>query len=122
MKGFDTQQVLDLIRQKRTDLELGQSDLARKLGISTSNYRKIESGQVRLCMDRYLEICAVMEIPADLIFGQLENGVELDQMRAQLKRLEIAMREYREEIEYLRSQNLYLSSLLVQRDKNLRSA
>lgn len=122
MKKFDIQDVIDLIRLKRTELELGRTEMARKLGISASNYRKIEAGQVRLCMDRYFDICAALDIPLDWVFGQLEKGVELDQMRAQLNRLEVAMREYREEIAYLRSQNLYLSSLLTQSDKNLRSA
>lgn len=54
--------VLKNIKRLRKAKKLNQDDMAKKLNITTSTYQKIEQGLITLSIDRFLEICRILEI------------------------------------------------------------
>lgn len=65
------------IRRMRISLELSQSDLATKLGITLSGYSKIERGKTDLTVNRLLEIAAALNVSPGIFFtDEIQNKVE----------------------------------------------
>lgn len=74
--------VLKKIKEIRKQKGLNQKEMAEKLNISISSYQKIEQGILVLSLNRFLEICMILEIdsynlllPAvnEDIVGQIEK-------------------------------------------------
>ncbi len=58
--------ILEKIRTTRVSKGYTQDYIAEKLGIDAVNYGRIERGQARLTLDRFLKICEILEIePAE---------------------------------------------------------
>ncbi len=61
-------EILDKIRQIRLSRGYTQEYMADKLGIDTVNYGRIERGQSKLTIDRFLRICEILDVkPIDLL-------------------------------------------------------
>lgn len=56
------------IRTIRQTKGLTQDYLADKIGIDTVNYGRIERGQAKLTVDRFLEISEILEVAPNLFF------------------------------------------------------
>lgn len=56
--------ILERIRKKRESLGYSQEYVAYKLGMTQKGYSKIELGITQLKLDEFLQICAILSIPA----------------------------------------------------------
>lgn len=54
--------VLKKIKEKRKEKGFNQTDMAEKLSINVSTYSKIEQNIISLSIERFLEICRILEI------------------------------------------------------------
>jgi len=108
---------LKLLRQERLSKKLTQADLAEVLHVSPRTYRKIEAGEINLSLERFLVLCQHLKIdPIAMLEGQLVEFDEFHQQRINAG-LEAAVSIMREEMHYLREQNLRLTELLAERDQ-----
>lgn len=104
--------ILTLLRKQRIKKGLTQADLADVLHVSPRTYRKIESGEINLSLERFLVLCEHYKLdPIALLEGQLSEFDEFHQQRINAG-LENAVNTLREEMHYLREQNLELTRLL----------
>lgn len=70
MSGLQVRQVLQNIRKRRGELGYSQEYMAHRLGISQKGYSKLELDVSRLTVDRFLDICEILEMdPAEMISG-----------------------------------------------------
>ena len=61
------------IRQRRTELNLTQEDLAERAGVSVSFIGHIERGEKAASVDTVVELCKVLELSLDyVILGKKE--------------------------------------------------
>ena len=54
--------VLKKIKEKRKEKGFNQTEMAEKLSINVSTYSKIEQNIISLSIERFLEICRILEI------------------------------------------------------------
>ncbi len=75
---MEAKQVLERIRTIRKEKNLNQKRMAELLNISQPGYQKIEQGINVLSLDRFLEICNILEIDSYnlLLPARNENIVE----------------------------------------------
>ena len=66
----EEQTLSDLIRARRMALGLSQEELAEKLNVSRQAVAKWESGKSFPASERLLELCRVLEIPAEQLLHQ----------------------------------------------------
>ena len=105
-----------MLRQERQRKKFTQADLAEVLHVSPRTYRKIESGEINLSLERFLVLCQHLKIdPIALLEGQLVEFDEFHQQRINAG-LESALVTMREEMHYLREQNLRLTQLLSEKN------
>lgn len=115
MKNFISS-TLKMLRQERESKKFTQADLAEVLNVSPRTYRKIESGEINLSLERFLILCQFLKIdPVALMEGQLVEFDEFHQQRINAG-LEAAVSIMREEMHYLREQNLKLTELLAAKE------
>jgi transcriptional regulator with XRE-family HTH domain len=66
------------VRERRTDLAISRSELARLLGISAEQLRRCEAGLASLVASRLHEIGAALAVPASYFFeGLPKDGTKL---------------------------------------------
>lgn len=61
------------IRSKRTELNIGQSELARRVGVSRQQLTRIENGEHRPRVDLALRIAWELETSVDALFDGWER-------------------------------------------------
>jgi len=75
--SFQTMKIYEKIRAIRQSKALTQDFVADKLNIDPVNYGRIERGQANLTMDRFLDICKILEIHPKLFFEESTDNVDL---------------------------------------------
>ena len=68
-------EIIDKIRNIRLSKGYTQEYIATKLGIDTVNYGRIERGQAKLPLDRFLKICEILEVKPEDLFNDSENEI-----------------------------------------------
>ncbi len=63
---------LDIIKNRRKDLKINKSEMSEKLGVSVSMYGKYEDGESKLDMEKFIEICEILNL--DWVNFQEENN------------------------------------------------
>ena len=58
------------MRKRRQDLNMTQTALAEKLGVSTQQVQKYESGKNRVSAGRLFDICKALNVPLSSMFEQ----------------------------------------------------
>ena len=53
---------LDIIKNRRKDLKINKSEMSEKLGVSVSMYGKYEDGESKLDMEKFIEICEILNL------------------------------------------------------------
>jgi transcriptional regulator with XRE-family HTH domain len=53
---------LAVIKKKRQELKINKSEMSEKLGVSVSMYGKYEEGESKLDVDKFIEICEILEL------------------------------------------------------------
>ena len=54
--------IIERIQIIRENKKISRKEIAEKLYISTSTYRDIEYGNIRLSLENYIELCKILEI------------------------------------------------------------
>lgn len=54
-----------MFKSRREELHLTQSDVAQKLGITTAQYCRLESGQRRLWFEQFVELAKILGFSDD---------------------------------------------------------
>lgn len=63
-------EIHEKIRTIRQTKGFTQDYVAEKIGIDTVNYGRIERGQAKLAMDRFLKISEILEVKPSLFFSE----------------------------------------------------
>ncbi len=79
-------EIIEKIRNIRLSKGYTQEYIAEKLGIDAVNYGRIERGQAKLTLDRFVKICEILDVPPgsffndepDLIIQYLEKIYETE--------------------------------------------
>lgn len=61
-----------LLRRLRREREMTQAQLARRVGLKTTQISSIESGSRNPSLDKAREIAAVFGLPIEQVFGYVE--------------------------------------------------
>ena len=67
------EEVLQKIKDLRNVKGFSHENMANKLKISTSAYRKIESNETKLTVERLLQIAKVLQTPVDKFLGTKQS-------------------------------------------------
>ena len=97
----------------RKEKKLNQSDVAKYLGITQSNYSLLESGKTRLAVEIAIKICGFFNKP--LIELMYDDGLDIDTTNLKLYKMqELAsfIRLAKVEIDYLKQINRTLAERL----------
>ena len=104
------------IKKLRELKDFTQEHLAEKLGITQSNYSKIEKGTIDIQYSKLEEIAKILDVTVEDIIGfnmvfnlknnKKANGVVINQISQNEKKL------YAEYIEALKVENSYLKSMI----------
>lgn len=82
---FDKREIAQIIKNKRKEAGLKQSELAEKIGISEKHLSKIETGKNFPALDNFLKIIKVLDLSlAD--FG-IKNNEKINSKRNYLKNI-----------------------------------
>ncbi len=79
-------EIHDKIRTVRQSKGYTQDFIADKIGIDTVNYGRIERGQAKLTIDRFIKIAEILETPPELFFAN-NNGNSNNEMLVILKKI-----------------------------------
>ena len=63
------------IKQAREIKKISQEYIATQLGISTRAYSKLETGETQLTIQRFNEICTILEVDPIKVLGFVEQKV-----------------------------------------------
>jgi transcriptional regulator with XRE-family HTH domain len=63
------------IKKVRNEQKLTLADMSDKLNMSIANYKNIESGKIKMTLDRIKEIAAVLKIPVDDLYHAEDEKV-----------------------------------------------
>ena len=69
MLNLDFKPMLLIIKQKRNELNYSQEYIALKLKTSQNAYSKIELGQTKITVDRFIAICKILELDANQLIA-----------------------------------------------------
>jgi len=79
--------ILEKIRSIRLAKGYTQEYIAAKLNIDTVNYGRIERGQSKLTVDRFIELCKILEVSPNIFFKESieeSNNSELYELTAKI--------------------------------------
>ncbi|WP_448204694.1 helix-turn-helix domain-containing protein [Azospirillum sp. sgz302134] len=68
------QRLRDILRELRQDKGLKQTEVAERLGLPQSYISKYESGERRLDVIEFIDLCAVLGVDPREIIGRLLDG------------------------------------------------
>ena len=116
------------IKKHRELKNYTQEYLAQRLNISQNAYSKIETGSVKLTIDRLISICSVLELPViemftcdenlfpsnDSKFEKLNKHIE-NVNYCNIKLLNKTIQMLAEQIDYLKSENKRIHELYKQK-------
>lgn len=112
--------------KKRISMGITQSEMAERLGMSITAYRKLEKGPTRMLNEHLEKFSEVVGITlAELVNGfepidSVESG--LDEMKVSYdSKLESIQKNYRDEIQVLRKENERLRDKLADKEELLRT-
>jgi transcriptional regulator with XRE-family HTH domain len=96
------------IKQQRLQSGLGQTQVARDLGISVAALSKIENGKTDLNVSRLAQIAAYFKIPIAQLLGLAENTDALASKGEELLKLQQELTEKKQEITALQAKVIRL--------------
>lgn len=53
---------LSVIKAKREELRYSQAEISEKLGITQSQYGKLESGRSEISLEKFIEVCNILDL------------------------------------------------------------
>jgi transcriptional regulator with XRE-family HTH domain len=68
-------EILDKIRAIRLEKGYTQEYIASKLGIDPVNYGRLERGQSKLTLERFIQICKILDVPPATFFNGGEQQI-----------------------------------------------
>jgi transcriptional regulator with XRE-family HTH domain len=63
------------IKKVRNEQKINLAEMSDKLNMSIANYKNIESGKIKLTLDRIKEIAVALKIPVDDLYHADEDKV-----------------------------------------------
>lgn len=99
------QNVLKNIKELRRKRKIGQKDIAGKLSLSTSGYVKIENGENVLSVERFLEICRILEVKS---YNEILPEINIDSIH----RIELALMNAARSFEVVKQNSIYAYRLI----------
>lgn len=97
--------VLKNIKELRRKNKIGQKDLAQKLSLSTSGYVKIENGENVLSVERFLEICRILDVKS---YNEILPEINIDSVH----RIELALMNAARSFEVVKQNSIYAYRLI----------
>jgi transcriptional regulator with XRE-family HTH domain len=101
-------EILKRIRENRKLRGYSLENMAAELNISDSSYRKIENNQIKLSLERFLQITAILDVSiTDLIGEKFHRESHRDSNEMTLKlidSLDSNIKHQQDEISFLRDQ------------------
>ena len=88
------------IKKVRKEKGLSQKQMAEKLNISISSYQKIEQNAMVLSMERFLDICAILEINSYNLLLPHRNAEIIDEVEKVLLKGSMALGNIRNNTKY----------------------
>jgi transcriptional regulator with XRE-family HTH domain len=105
IKVFNMQNVLKNIKELRRKRKIGQKDIAEKLSLSTSGYVKIENGENVLSVERFLEICQILDVKS---YNEILPQINIDSVH----RVELALMNAARSFEVVKQNSIYAYRLI----------
>lgn len=68
-------EVLRLIRERRKQLKMTQSEMAEKLGIEQATYSSLENGKTELSLNRYMQIAQILDLEQPIVLNDQTSPV-----------------------------------------------
>lgn len=90
-KNQPSLQIGDKLKQRRKDLKITQTELAKFIGCTPQQIQKYEGGHSRVSVSTFLKVCEFLNTPPTYFFPKLsfrENNEELDNINLEEKLLE----------------------------------
>ncbi len=53
---------LEIIKKRRKELDINKSEMSEKLGVSVSMYGKYEDGESKLDVEKFIDICEILQL------------------------------------------------------------
>lgn len=97
--------VLGNIKAKRKKNKIGQKEIANKLNISVSAYVKIENGEITLSIERFLEICRILDVKS---YNEILPEINIDSVH----RIELALMNAARSFEVVKQNSIYAYRLI----------
>lgn len=120
---LETHEKLKLLRTQRN---MSQEDMANKLNLSLSGYRKIENGSSRITQERIEKLAEILEVsPYELIpqqWGQgttLNNYGNINDNASQLMNRIYTAPEIEAELKLLQQQLLFKDEIILVKTKRI---
>jgi transcriptional regulator with XRE-family HTH domain len=67
---------LEIIKANREQLKLSQNELAQRLAITQSQYGKLESGKSEMTLEKFVEICNLLNLKIEDFIREQPNKRE----------------------------------------------
>ncbi|WP_338766754.1 helix-turn-helix transcriptional regulator [Bernardetia sp. ABR2-2B] len=110
----------EAIKSERILRGLSQSDMSESLGITQNAYSKIERGISSISLERFIEICKILEIPSYGFLEYCKFAINKENYSKFVKRMTITPEEIEEEAIYkkkLEDKVKTLSSTIDEKDR-----
>lgn len=98
-------QVLSNIKLKRKNKKIGQKEIASMLSISMSAYVKIENGEITLSVERFLEICRILDVKT---YNEILPQINIDSVH----HLELALMNAGRSFQVVKQNSMYANRIL----------
>ena len=97
----DSSEVLSYLKKYRKHLKISQAEIADQLNMSTSNYRKLESGGSPMSIERFINVCNYIHVSPHDLLGDQVDVPDTEVLKINLKHYENAMIELKQNEEHL---------------------
>jgi transcriptional regulator with XRE-family HTH domain len=78
---------LNVIKAKRKELGYSQQEMGKRLGLSTSQYNKLEIGYSEITLDKLIEICNVLGLDMDNFVNSEKKDKEKERLISSMEAL-----------------------------------
>ena len=104
---MDVRKILEKIAKKRKKKGYSYENIAEDLALTPSGYRKIETGETKLTVERMLQIATVLDLSVSKLFD-IEESSEKNKYKETIEKLissyENRLKEKDKQIAFLKNQ------------------
>ena len=104
---MDVRKILEKIAKKRKKKGYSYENMAEDLALTPSGYRKIETGETKLTVERMLQIATVLDLSVSKLFD-IEESPEKNKYKETIEKLissyENRLKEKDKQIAFLKNQ------------------